>query len=108
MPDPAKRLAYLEKLTREGSRDPFHWYALAQEYKGASRWDEALQTFTTLRTQSPDYVPAYLICGQMLADQGRVDEARDWLEAGVTAATAKKDMHALSEIQGVLSSLPAS
>ena len=107
MPDPAKRLAYLEKLTREGSKDPFHWYALANDYKGAERWDEALQTYTTLRTQHPDYVPAYLICGQMLAGQGRTDEARAWLEAGVQAATRKNDSHALGEIQSALASLPA-
>src|SRR5438105_3445699 len=99
MPDPAKRLAYLEKLTREGSKDPFHWYALANDYKGAERWDEALQTYTTLRTQHPDYVPAYLICGQMLAGRGRTDEAREWLEAGLSAAQKKGDSHALSEIQ---------
>jgi tetratricopeptide (TPR) repeat protein len=105
MADPAKRLAYLEKITREGSTDPFHWYALAQEYRSLSRWDEAMQTFTTLRTQKPDYVPAYLMCGQMLEKVGRKDEARDWLEAGIEVATRVKDSHALSELQSALGTL---
>ena len=31
----SKRQLMLEKLTSEGSKDPFHWYALALEYSGA-------------------------------------------------------------------------
>jgi len=105
MPDPAKRLAYLEKVTREGTADPFPWYGLALEYRNLERWDESLQTFTTLRTQHPDYVPAYLMCGQMLDKCGRKDEARTWLEAGIEAAERKKDGHALSELQSALAAL---
>src|SRR5438045_2536260 len=74
----SKRLAFLEKLTRDGSDDPMAWYGLAMEYKVLERWDEALQTFTTLRARKPDYVPMYLMCGQMLIDRGRTDDARDW------------------------------
>ena len=52
----SKRLAYLEKVTREGSTEPMAWYGLALEYRTLERWDEALQTFTTLRANHPDYV----------------------------------------------------
>ena len=45
------------------------------------RWDEALQTFTTLRTRKADYVAMYLMCGQMLEGVGRKDEAREWMDA---------------------------
>jgi hypothetical protein len=105
MPDPAKRLAYLEKVTREGSTDPFPWYGLALEYRNLERWDESLQTFTTLRTQHADYVPAYLMCGQMLEKLGRKDEAREWLVAGIDAAKKKRDAHALSELESALAAL---
>ena len=98
----SKRLAFLEKLTAEGSEDPMAWYGLALEYRNLERWDEALQTFTTLRTRKPDYVAMYLMCGQMLEKLGRKDEARDWLEAGVSAARAKGDSHALGEIEALL------
>jgi len=105
MADPAKRLAYLEKVTREGSTDPFPWYGLALEYRNLERWDESLQTFTTLRTQHPDYVPAYLMCGQMLDKLARKDEARDWLEAGIVVAKKKHDGHALGELESALAAL---
>ena len=100
----SKRLAYLEKITAEGSTDPFAWYGLALEYKTLGRVDDALRTFTSLRSKQPDYVPMFLMCGQMLADAGRT-EAREWLEAGVKAATAKRDTHALGELEAALDSL---
>ncbi len=100
----SKRLAYLEKITSEGSADPFAWYGLALEYKTLGRVDDALRTFASLRSQNPDYVPMFLMCGQMLADAGR-PEAREWLEAGVKVATAKRDSHALGELEAALDSL---
>ena len=48
LPNASKRLAYLEKVTEEGSTDPFPWYGLALEYRNLERLDESLQTFTTL------------------------------------------------------------
>jgi predicted Zn-dependent protease len=99
-----KRLAYLEKLTSEGSTDPFAWYGLALEYKTLGRIDDALRTFQTLRQKSPDYVAMYLMCGQMLIDAGRAG-AREWLEAGVAAARAKRDTHALGELEAALDAL---
>lgn len=100
-----KRLQFLEKLTAEGSDDPLAWYGLAMEYRKAERWDEALQTFTTLRTRKPDYVAMYLMCGQMLAELSRADEAREWLEAGVERARAKGDSHAASELESAIAAL---
>jgi predicted Zn-dependent protease len=100
----SKRLAYLEKITSDGSTDPFAWYGLALEYKTLGRVDDALRTFTALRSKNPDYVAMYLMCGQMLADVGRA-EAREWLEAGVNVAAAKRDTHALGELEAALDAL---
>jgi len=100
----SKRLAYLEKITSEGSKDPFAWYGLALEYKTLGRVDDAVRTFQSLRDSTPDYVPMYLMCGQMLADAGRA-EAREWLEAGIAAAKAKRDSHALGELEAALEAL---
>jgi tetratricopeptide (TPR) repeat protein len=102
-----KRLALLEKMTSGGSEDPFAWYGLALEYKGLGRTDEALATFTKLRALDPGYVPQYLMCGAMLLDLGRHEEARDWLTEGATTARVKGDDHALSEIQDALARLPS-
>jgi predicted Zn-dependent protease len=102
---PSKRLAYLEKVTRDGSTDPFPWYGLALEYRNLERYDESLQTFTTLRANHPGYVPMYLMCGQMLEKAGRTDDARAWLEAGITAAGKAGDSHARGELESALSTL---
>ncbi len=101
----SKRLAFLEKITAGGSTDPMAWYGLAMEYRTAGRHDEALQTFTTLRTQTPDYVAMYLMCGVMLEGLARVDEAREWLEAGIVAAKKKGDTHAVGELESALGTL---
>ena len=100
----SKRLAYLEKITSEGSKDPFAWYGLALEYKTLGRTDDALRTFETLRKNTPDYVPMYLMCGQMLGEASR-PEAREWLEAGIAVAKAKRDSHALGELEAALDAL---
>lgn len=101
----SKRLAFLEKITAEGSSDPLAWYGLAMEYRKLERWDEALQTFTSLRQMKPDYVAMYLMCGQMLEGIARKDEAREWLEAGLAEARKKGDSHAVSEIGSALAAL---
>jgi predicted Zn-dependent protease len=101
----SKRLEFLLKITAAGKADPFAWYGLAMEYRGLAMTDEALTTFEALRAQSPDYVPMYLMCGQMLETAGRVDDARAWLESGIQAARAKGDSHALSELEGALAAL---
>ena len=101
----SKRLAYLEKVTADGSKDAFAWYALANEYASLGRPDDSLRTFEALRALDPTYVPQYLICGQMLVNAKRPAEARVWLEQGVEAANKTGNSHALSEIQNVLASL---
>jgi tetratricopeptide (TPR) repeat protein len=99
-----KRLQFLLDLTSK-STDPFAWYGLAMEYRSLSRQEEAIATFQQLRTRAPDYVPMYLMCGQVLESLGRVDEARSWLGSGIEVARSKGDAHALSELQTALEAL---
>jgi tetratricopeptide (TPR) repeat protein len=98
----SKRLLMLEKMTRDGSKDAFHWYALALEYAGLGRQDDALATFSALRALDPAYVPMYLMCGTMLGKAGRFEEARAWLTDGIDVARGKGDQHALSELEEAL------
>jgi predicted Zn-dependent protease len=105
MANASKRLEYLIKLTSAGgagAADPFAWYGLAMEYRALERYGDALATFEALRARTPEYVPMYLMCGQMLTKMGRADDARSWLTAGAVAARAKGDTHALSEIESAL------
>jgi predicted Zn-dependent protease len=102
---PSKRLAFLLKMTASGSADPFVWYGLAMEYRNLDRKEEALSTFEQLRSKAPDYVPMYLMCGQMLESMARAADARTWLAAGVDAARRKGDAHAASELEAALAAL---
>ena len=102
----SKRLAFLENLTTVGaSKDPMAWYGLAMEYRTLERFDESLKAFETLRAQNPEYVAMYLMCGDVLSKLARKDEARAWYEAGIAAAKAKGDAHALGELESALAGL---
>lgn len=101
----SKRLLMLQKLTQEGSKDPFHWYALALEHVGVGQHDAALATFHALREIDPGYVPMYLMCGTMLGKAGRFEEAEAWLTQGIGVARSKGDQHALSELDEALAGI---
>ncbi len=100
-----KRLEVLIKMTSREGADSFAWYALALEYKGLGRVDDALTTFETLRGRDESYVPMYLMCGTMLIEANRREEARTWLAAGLATARKKGDAHAAGEIESALASL---
>jgi tetratricopeptide (TPR) repeat protein len=101
----SKRLVILEKMTADGSKDPFAWYGLAMEYSSLGRVEDALKTFLYLRDLDPSYVAMYLMCGTMLVNAGRPDEGRQWFTQGISEARAKGDNHALSELQTALAAL---
>jgi tetratricopeptide (TPR) repeat protein len=101
----SKRLLYLEKITGDGSTDPFHWYCLAQEYRSQEKNDDAVRTFDKLAEMAPDYVPMFLTAGQLLEKMGKVDDAKSWLDKGIAAAKKKGDSHALGELESARSLL---
>ena len=101
----SKRLAFLEKLTGEGSKDPLAWYGLALEYANADRIDDAVAAFEKLKAIDAAYVPMYLMAGQHLAKHGRKEDARAWLTEGIAQAKKAGNTHALGEMEGVLASL---
>jgi predicted Zn-dependent protease len=98
----SKRLDVLLKMTAAPSADSFAWYALALEYRGLGRIDDALSTFVELRRRDDGYVPMYLMCGTMLTEAKRAAEAKDWLSSGVAAARLKGDLHAAGELESAL------
>ncbi len=101
----SRRLEMLEKLTRASDADSFAWYALAMEYRTLGRVADALTAFETLRSRDEDYVPMYLMAGQMLIEAERPDEARKWLEDGLVKARARGQTKAASEIEAALAGL---
>ena len=65
----------------------------------------AIPQFGLLIEQTPDYVPAYLMYGQLLARESRAAEAKQVLSAGIAAAVKKGDQHAASEMEALLTDL---
>lgn len=100
----SKRLEVLLRATSAPQADSFAWYALALEYRGLDRLDEALATFQRLREKDPGYVPAYQMCGTMLMAAGCPEEGREWLEAGVDAARRSGNTKAAEEMREALGS----
>ncbi|HEY1692086.1 MAG TPA: tetratricopeptide repeat protein [Polyangiaceae bacterium] len=105
MPATSKRLEFLRKHTASGAADAFAFYGLAMELRSLELHDESLAAFGELRARWPDYVPAYLMCGQMLEKTGKLDLAKEWLKAGIDAARTKGDAHALGELEAALAAL---
>jgi predicted Zn-dependent protease len=101
----SKRLLFLEGLVAKGTDDPMAYYGLAMEYRSAERVDDALRIFDELKAKKPDYVAMYLMCGQMLEGAARKDEARSWLEQGISWAKKTGNGHALGELESALSTL---
>ena len=105
MPEPSKRLQMLEKMIAAGTRDPFVRYARALELRGVGQLDDALAALSEVRTLHPEYVPTFLMAGQIAVELERNDDAREWLSAGLRAAVAAGDEHARSELQSALDAL---
>jgi predicted Zn-dependent protease len=100
-----KRLQMLETMIAKGTDDPFVRYARALELRGEGEAERALQALCEVRDRHADYVPTYLMAGQIAIELGHEEQARQWLEQGVAAAKAAGDEHARSELQLALDSL---
>ncbi len=95
----------LEEMLAQDPNDGFLRYGLAMDYAGGGDDESAAKQFAELLRRTPDYVPAYLQAGQVLARLGRDDEARAVYRAGVAAAQKAGDAHAAGELQGFLDML---
>lgn len=100
-----KRLEMLEKMIAQGSKDPFVRYARALELRAAGELDAALSALEQVRELHPEYVPTFLMAGQIATQLGRSDDARAWYGQGIEAAKAARDEHARTELQAALDGL---
>lgn len=99
------RLETLRRIAAQRPADPFPRYGLAMELRNSGAHDEALATFAELERTAPDYVPQYLMHGQLLVELGRKDDARQVFERGALKAAQKGDGHASSELASALADL---
>jgi tetratricopeptide (TPR) repeat protein len=98
------RIETLKRFINAHPADPFPRYGLAQEYKNAGQLAEARLEFTALMQDHPDYTAAYLHAGNVLLALGERAEARAIFERGIEVCRRRGDGHAMSELEGALSS----
>jgi tetratricopeptide (TPR) repeat protein len=72
----------IEELRRRVQLDPasIAFAALAEEYRRAGRYDEAIATCTAGLQRHPAYLSAHVTLGRALLEVGQFDEAREELE----------------------------
>jgi tetratricopeptide (TPR) repeat protein len=72
----------IEELKRRVQSDPasIAFAALAEEYRRAGRFDEAIETCTIGLVRHPSYLSAHVTLGRALIEVGRLQEARTELE----------------------------
>jgi predicted Zn-dependent protease len=95
----------LEELLAQNPNDAFSRYGIALECAREGDHATADSHYRTLLQNSPDYVPAYLMYAQMLAQDERREEAKSVLATGIEAATRQGNQHARSEMEFLLDEL---
>jgi len=104
---PEQRIDTFRTFVARSPDDAFSRYSLAMALRAAGRAEEAAVEFEELRRRKPEYVPAYLMAGQLLEALGRDADAARAYEDGVAAASRAADDHARSELGQALDALRA-
>jgi predicted Zn-dependent protease len=104
---PEQRLTAFRAFVEKSPADPFARYSLAMQLRTMGRATEAAAELREVTQRGPDYVPAYIILGQVLEGLGEMAEAARVYEAGVAVATRAGNDHARSELGNALESLRA-
>jgi cytochrome c-type biogenesis protein CcmH/NrfG len=99
------RRQMLEEFVAKKPDDAFSLYGLAMECVNSGDPAAAVTHFQTLLERHADYIPAYLMYGQLLACESRPTEAKQILSTGIAAAAKKGDQHARSEMEAFLAEL---
>jgi predicted Zn-dependent protease len=95
----------LEQFLAQHPEDAFSRYGLALDCFRQGDLIAAESHFRKLLATNPDYVPAYQMYAQMLAQNNRTGEAKSVLAQGVDAAIRQGNQHARSEMESHLSDL---
>jgi Tfp pilus assembly protein PilF len=102
------RIAALNDILTENSKDAFARYGLAMEYSKQGGFDRALAEFAILLENDPNYTPGYFMAAQTLVKAERVDEAKNMLQQGIASARRTGNLHAQSEMEAMLAELQTS
>jgi predicted Zn-dependent protease len=95
----------LEEFLLQNPNDAFSRYGVALDCFRQGDLPAADAHFQLLLQKNPDYVPAYQMYAQMLAQNNRLEEAKAALTKGVEAAIRQGNQHARSEMESHLADL---
>jgi len=93
-------------MVEQDPTNSFARYGLAMECAKTGDLAAAVTEFRSLIAKDPNYAAAYYHGGQSLEKLGRLEEAREFYENGVTATTRTGDAHTRAEIEAALNLLP--
>src|SRR5207247_10634861 len=91
------RRQMLEEFVSKKHDDAFSRYGLAMECMNSGDPSAADIHFRALLERNADYIPGYLMYGQLLARESRASEDRQILSTGIAAAAKQGNQHASSE-----------
>lgn len=99
------RLKQLKEYLKQDSRDPFIRYAIATEYLKAGEEGKALEHFSILRREHPDYLGTYYHMGKLLQEVQRREEAIETYQQGIALAQRTGNLKTLAELRTALQNL---
>lgn len=92
----------IEVMLADEPEDQFLRYALAMELEKAGEHERSLDYLRGLMKDATPHVPSFLMAGQHLMKQDRIDEAREVLREGIEHARQQGDTHAAGEMSEFL------
>jgi len=99
------KIAALKEILAMDPKNSFARYGVAMELVKRGETDAALEEYSTLLANDPDYTAGYFMSAQTLSAAGRKAEAVERLKAGVASAARAGNTHAISEMQAMLDEL---
>lgn len=99
------RLSQLRSMLAEDPGDGFLRYAIALELRRRGEDEAALADFVGLLADEPGHLPSYYQLTELLAELGRVEEARSWCERGISESKAQGQSKVLGEFRSLMDQL---
>jgi tetratricopeptide (TPR) repeat protein len=99
------RLESLLELFNKDPRDSFVKYGIGLEYLALKDYAKAEEFFRLILNEDPNYIPAYMQLGQLMANRNKKEEARSIFTAGIEMAKKFSDRHAANEMEDFLNEL---
>jgi len=99
------KIASLKEILALDQKNSFARYGIAMELANRGETEAALDEYSRLLANDPDYTAGYFMSAQTLSAAGRKQEAIERLKAGISCAARAGNRHAISEMQAMLDEL---